>query len=146
MHTAAPFVSPVVQLHRECGEFRIAVIHHAHNVTVVTKRLLTLLGHEVETANDYGSGLELVRSMHPDIVLCGIDLPHGDGIDLAMEIRRTIPDRPYLIAHTGYSEAYVRSLEREPAFDEVIPMPADLIQFAEAFKRAKLRPHLKADS
>jgi hypothetical protein len=45
MGSSAHFVSPAVQLHRECGEFQIAVIHHAHNVTFVTKRLLTLFGH-----------------------------------------------------------------------------------------------------
>jgi DNA-binding LytR/AlgR family response regulator len=78
--------------------------------------------------------------MRPDIVLCGIDLPRGDGIDLAIEIRRTIAERPYLIAHTGYSQAHVRAHETEPAFDEVIEMPADPVRFAEAFQRAKQRP------
>jgi CheY-like chemotaxis protein len=62
--------------------------------------LLKQTGYEVHLAHDGPTGLERVRSLHPNVVILDIGLPRMDGFEVARAVRQetAIP----LIAITGY--------------------------------------------
>lgn len=49
-------------------------------------RLLTELGHQVETAEDGNDGLAKFHRFHPDLVMCDMDMPGKNGLEVVKEI------------------------------------------------------------
>jgi two-component system, chemotaxis family, CheB/CheR fusion protein len=90
--------------------------------------LLRLSGHEVEVAFDAAAGLELARSLAPEVVLCDIGLPGAmDGYGVARALREAPETRSaFLIALTGYGQEEDRRLALEAGFDAHLTKPADL--------------------
>jgi CheY-like chemotaxis protein len=81
----------------------------------------------VRVAADGLSGLEAVRASTPDIALIDIGLPKMDGYELARHIRAESngPQRPYLVAVTGYGLPEDRARTREAGFDLHLVKPVD---------------------
>ncbi len=71
---------------------RIVVIEDNSDIRESTRSLLSMWGHEVLTAGDGRSGLELVRTMRPDIALVDVGLPGMSGYDVARAVRTEGPD------------------------------------------------------
>ncbi len=88
--------------------------------------LLALSGHEVRTAADGPSALQVYDDFRPDVVLCDLGLPGMNGY----EVGRTLRQRPggnelFLAALTGYSDASDRSRTAEAGFDMHLVKPVD---------------------
>ena len=65
-----------------------------------------------------GTGAEaivLVEELEPDLVLSDIDMPEGDGLDLAHWVREKVPSAKVILfsAHTG--SAYTRLAQEQGA-------------------------------
>ena len=71
------------------GQSRVLVVDDDDTVREVLRRYLTRDGHEVIEAADGITGLGLVRSQHPDLVVLDLMLPGMDGLEVCREIRRT---------------------------------------------------------
>jgi CheY-like chemotaxis protein len=71
---------------------RILVIDDQPMLVKAIRRML--VGHEVITASDAGSALELIRSGERfDVILCDLMLPHITGMALHDMIAETAPDQ-----------------------------------------------------
>ena len=112
--------------------YRIAVIEARSDSAFVLKRLLEIDGHEVQCATDGRSGVELVTSMAPDIVLSSIALLHLDGFAVASEIRRRLGKRPLVIAVTSYGKSEIGARLKEAGFDLFLPKPFSREMLTEA--------------
>lgn len=93
---------------------RVLVVDDNRAAVHLLGRLLTTLGHEVETAHDGLSALGMIEQYQPEVVISDIGMPGMSGYELASSIRRldTI-SMPVLIALSGYGQ----SEDRQAAFD-----------------------------
>jgi CheY-like chemotaxis protein len=85
--------------------------------------LLRVAGHSVATAGDGPAALAAVLVSEPDAVLIDVGLPGEDGYAVAKRICVGLPDRPLLVALTGFQGLEGRS--RAEGFDLHFLKPAD---------------------
>jgi DNA-binding NtrC family response regulator len=62
------------------------------------------VGHEVLTARDAGEAIAAVASQSVDLVLCDVQMPGINGLELVRQLRDLAPDLPCIVV-TGYSTA-----------------------------------------
>jgi len=82
-------------------------------------------GYEVSTAPDGVKGVRAALENPPDIIILDIGLPKKNGILVGEELIESLPDRPLVIALTGYGDATTRALAEEAGFDHFLIKPAD---------------------
>jgi two-component system CheB/CheR fusion protein len=82
-------------------------------------------GYEVRTAADGLRGRQAAVDHPPDVVVCDIGLPKQNGVLVGEELAELLPERPLLIAVTGYGDAVTRELAAEAGFDHFLVKPAD---------------------
>jgi two-component system, sensor histidine kinase len=82
-------------------------------------------GYEVSTAADGLKGVRAALEHPPDVAIVDIGLPKKNGILVGEELIESLPDRPLLIAVTGYGDATTRALAEEAGFDHFLAKPAD---------------------
>ncbi len=66
------------------------------------ERILLRVGHQVATAPDGAEALQRVASDRIDLVLCDIQMPGINGLELVRQIREVAPDLPCIVM-TGYN-------------------------------------------
>jgi CheY-like chemotaxis protein len=87
--------------------------------------LLRELGHNVRTAYDGLTAIEMALKLRPQLVLLDIGLPEVDGYDVARRLRsRGLTST--LVALTGYGEPRHRRQALDAGFDEHITKPVDV--------------------
>jgi two-component system, OmpR family, response regulator MprA len=67
---------------------RILVVDDDRAVRDALRRVLTLDGHEVQTAGDGEQALELIVQAVPDAVVLDVGLPGIDGLEVCRRVRR----------------------------------------------------------
>ncbi|HTF87716.1 MAG TPA: ATP-binding protein [Planctomycetota bacterium] len=87
--------------------------------------LLRLQGHEVSTAHDGLSAVELVLRQKPSLVLLDIGLPSLNGYDVARTLRAQLGSAIVLVAMTGWGQAEDRRRSQEAGFDHDLAKPVD---------------------
>ncbi|MGB0620935.1 MAG: sigma-54-dependent transcriptional regulator [Myxococcota bacterium] len=65
-------------------------------------RILLRVGHQVATAPDGAEALQRIASERIDLVLCDIQMPGINGLELVRQIREVAPDLPCIVM-TGYN-------------------------------------------
>jgi PAS domain S-box-containing protein len=91
-----------------------------------TKVLLESRGHRVAIARSGNEGINLVRQVVPDVVVCDIGLPESDGYAVAQAIRREqLTSNARLIALSGYGTDADRELSKAAGFDIHLTKPVD---------------------
>jgi signal transduction histidine kinase/ActR/RegA family two-component response regulator len=89
--------------------------------------LLRHAGHDVQTANDGPSALELIRPWQPQVVLLDIGMPRMSGLEVARIIRRDLGmSKTLLVAMTGYGQDEDRQRSEEAGFNAHMVKPLDL--------------------
>ena len=66
------------------------------------ERILLRVGHQVATAPDAAEALRIVASEHIDLVLCDVQMPGINGLELVRQVRDLAPDLPCIVM-TGYN-------------------------------------------
>ena len=66
------------------------------------ERILTRVGHDVVMARNAAEALEQVSSISVDLVLCDIQMPGINGLELIRQIRDIEPELPCIVM-TGYN-------------------------------------------
>ena len=67
---------------------RILVVEDHSDTLEALSRLLSHFGHDISTADDARSALEMINSKEFDVVLCDIALPDGNGYDVIATAKR----------------------------------------------------------
>ncbi len=126
--TPAPQPPPVSKNIAEPNGPSLRVLVVDDNVDAVESLglLLQASGHDVRTAYDGPSALEVAFDFRPNLVLLDIGLPGIDGFEVAKRLRQE-PDisNAVLVAMTGYGQATDRQRSQEAGFNYHLVKPAD---------------------
>lgn len=88
--------------------------------------LVELLDHDVRTAYDGPTALEIAVEYRPNVALLDIGLPGLNGYEVATRIRRQAGlEGIVLVAITGYGQESDRQLATEAGFDHHLAKPVD---------------------
>jgi two-component system, sensor histidine kinase len=101
---------------------KIVLIDDLADFTMILKSVLEMDGHTVHTATDSSTGLQLIRTLRPQLAFIDIGLPAIDGYMVARTIRAE-GINTFLVALTAYGgdKAKVRAVEA--GFDRHILKP-----------------------
>jgi DNA-binding NarL/FixJ family response regulator len=100
---------------REAVVVRAVVVDDHPGFRAAAGRLLTASGLElVGTAGDLAEARTLIGGLNPDFVLLDVQLPDGNGFDLADQLASSEPsDRPMIVMTSSRSQGEYRArLER----------------------------------
>jgi CheY-like chemotaxis protein len=64
---------------------RILLVEDHSDTLQALSRLLNHFGHDISTADDARSALDMINAKEFDVVLCDIALPDGNGYDVIAE-------------------------------------------------------------
>ncbi|MEA2602943.1 MAG: two-component system, cell cycle response regulator DivK [Acidobacteriota bacterium] len=108
---------------------RVLVIEDNSDAAETLRDLLRLFGHEAEIALSGPAGLEVARSVQPDVILCDIGLPGMDGYAVAGSLRSEPATRAArLVALTGYGRDSDRQRTRDAGFDLHLVKPVEPLE------------------
>lgn len=76
---------------------KIVVIEDNPFFRLIISDLLTIGGHDVTTAKDGLQGLQIVKDLHPDLILCGVNMSQLNAYEILRELREdaTTSDIPF---------------------------------------------------
>lgn len=122
----------------QVDRLRIVAIDDNKDVLEMLSLILELHRHEVSLAEDGHRGLDTVRKIRPDVVLCDIGLPGElNGYDVARTIRE---DKRLagclLVAMSGYGQAGDKQKSAAAGFDIHLVKPVDYGTLAAVFEQA----------
>ncbi|MFY9509719.1 MAG: response regulator [Rubrivivax sp.] len=119
---------------------RVLVVEDNSINLALMQYLLSAFGHEVLAAADGEQGLEMARSMLPDVVICDIEMPRMDGVAFAIAVRAdtTLAGLP-LLAVTSSAMAGDRDRFMAAGFDDYAAKPIDTLRFV-PWMESHLRP------
>jgi PAS domain S-box-containing protein len=105
---------------------RVLVVDDNHDMASGLAKLLSLLGHDVQTAYDGRTAVELALTYCPEVVLLDIGLPGMSGYEVARRLREEASSRDALIiAITGYGQEEDFRKSKEAGFDHHLVKPID---------------------
>ena len=102
---------------------RILVVEDHSDTLEALSRLLNHFGHDICTANDAQSALDMINSKEFDVVLCDIALPDGNGYDVIAEAKRKHAVKA--VALSGFAERDDIERGRKAGFDFHLAKPVD---------------------
>jgi CheY-like chemotaxis protein len=112
---------------RKTPGLRILVVDDNVDAAESLAYLLRTDGHDVTTAYEGVSAIELANKLHPDVVLLDIGLPGMSGHEVASRLRHDHPNRNLvLIALTGYGQEEDRRRSEEVGINAHLTKPVDL--------------------
>ncbi|WP_347074537.1 sigma-54-dependent transcriptional regulator [Bacteroides stercoris] len=71
---------------------KILVVDDEVQIRTLLSRMLELEGYEVCQAGDCRTALKQLEFQNPDVVLCDVFLPDGNGVDLVSSVKKTAPN------------------------------------------------------
>lgn len=71
---------------------KILVVDDEVQIRTLLSRMLKLEGYEVCQAGDCRTALKQLEFQSPDVVLCDVFLPDGNGVDLVSSVKKTTPN------------------------------------------------------
>jgi CheY-like chemotaxis protein len=102
----------------------------------VMQQMLHLEGHELVWAADGRQGLELVRQLRPDLIICDVIMPHLGGYAVLETVRADpqLSAVPVLLFSAAMTEE-ARNIALSHGANEVLRKPFDMQQFRNAIRR-----------
>ncbi len=121
---------------------KILVVDDEPEIANVLKRYLTLENHAVMVARDGQQGLEMFRSMKPDIILSDIRMPRLTGTEFLKAVRQESLDQEFiLVTGFGDQEQIVEAIQHQAS--DFIFKPIDIDVLLKAIARANHRLALR---
>jgi PAS domain S-box-containing protein len=114
------------------SNYKVLIVDDNVDAAESLSHLLEAWGHQVCTAHDGATALELAAEFQPDLALVDIGLPVLDGFEVARRLRQ-MPELELrgLVALTGYGQDNVRKRAFEAGFGEHLVKPARPAQLQE---------------
>jgi len=107
---------------------RVLVVDDEADARELVSAVLAARGAEVETATSADEGLRVLKERRPDVLLCDIEMPGGDGYGMIAAVRRLSPGEGGRIP-AGALTAYARAEDRvrclRAGFDLHFPKPIE---------------------
>ena len=86
--------------------YRTLVIDDSEDIREALSLLLEYAGHEVKTASDGETGLEVTRSFRPDLIITDLSMPGMGGLEFLVKLRSDIaPPLPRVIVCSGFDSS-----------------------------------------
>jgi PAS domain S-box-containing protein len=125
--SSQPAIIPVTDASSTASScHRVLIVDDNKDITHSFEILLSVWGHEVQTAFDGPTALEIVRTFQPEIALLDIGLPGMNGYEIARRLRAEYGQRIKLIALTGYGQEQDKARAKEAGFDYHLTKPPQL--------------------
>ncbi len=106
---------------------RVLVVDDSVDLADGIAALLSEGGHDVRTAYDGPSGIEVALFFRPDLVLLDVGLPGLDGYQVASRLRATPGvGHARIVALTGYGQQSDKEQARRHGFDDHLVKPVSL--------------------
>jgi CheY-like chemotaxis protein len=102
---------------------RILVVEDHGDTLQALSRLLDHFGHDISTADDARSALDMIKVKDFDVVLCDIALPDGNGYDVIAEAKRKGGVKA--VAISGFASRDDIERGRKAGFDFHLAKPLD---------------------
>jgi CheY-like chemotaxis protein/two-component sensor histidine kinase len=116
---------------------RVLVVDDNADTVLSFSILLRASGHEVFSANDGLTAVQVASENNPDVVLLDIGLPGINGYEVAKRIRQQPGGKEVvLVALTGYGQDTDRQLSAQSGFNHHLVKPARLEQVSEILTTA----------
>jgi two-component system CheB/CheR fusion protein len=115
-------------------KLRIVVVEDKNDAREALEMLLDIEGHEVLSAHDGKSGLELILEHRPQIALLDIGLPDIDGYAVAAAARERLGRSIKLVAMSGYGQPEDVRRSEKAGFDRHLTKPVDPRRLAAALE------------
>jgi signal transduction histidine kinase len=104
---------------------RVVVVDDSEDIRETMCALLSLWGHDVQTAGDGRAGLDLILEQEPDVAVVDIGLPELDGLEVARAVRASpLGKGVRLVAMTGFGQKQDRIRVVQAGFDTHLVKPA----------------------
>ena len=116
---------------------RILVVDDEPMVVSTLKMLLTADGHQVESANDGSTALEMFDVGKYDLIITDLLQPGITGTELARIIKERSPTQPIILL-TGSAQASVLDRSRLEKFHLLVEKPFSVQDFHAAIEKALL--------
>jgi two-component system, sensor histidine kinase len=114
------------------NRWRVLIIDDGARTREMYSMLLRKRGHEVESAPDGASGIELVEKFQPEIILLDVGMPRLNGFDTCIKIRELPRGKDIaIIAVTGWAQDEVQERADQAGFDGILVKPVGVQQILE---------------
>ena len=98
---------------------KILIIDDEVQIRTLLTRMMELEGYDVCQAGDCRAALKQLELQNPDVVLCDVFLPDGNGVDLVLAIKKAAPNvEVILLTAHGYIPDGVQAI-KNGAFDYI---------------------------
>jgi len=114
---------------------RVLIIEDNVDVANALKVLVTSIGHVVQTAHDGPSGIALLETFAPDVLLLDIGLPGMNGYEVARRVRSmAIGEKIVIVAVTGWGQESDREHARQAGFYHHLTKPIRRVELERALR------------
>ncbi|WP_341406143.1 PAS domain S-box protein [Luteolibacter soli] len=121
----APSLAVAGNGHHASGK-RVLIVDDNTDAAQVLAMAVTLMGHEVATAENGQVALDLVPGFRPHVVFMDLGMPVMDGWEAAKRLRaQPGSETIHLVALTGWGQDGDRERTRAAGFDQHLVKPAD---------------------
>jgi CheY-like chemotaxis protein len=125
--------------------WRVLIIDDGARTREMYSMLLRKRGHEVESAPDGASGIEMVERFRPDLILLDVGMPRLNGFDTCIKIRELPAGKDIaIIAVTGWAQDEVQERADQAGFDGILVKPVSVQNILELASRLRGRKGLGA--
>jgi two-component system nitrogen regulation response regulator NtrX len=105
---------------------KILVVEDEAVVLQTLQLILKQHGYEVRGARDASEALTVGPEMHPDILLCDINLPDKDGIQVALQLKHLLPNLRVVLLSGEISSAELLDEAKQRGYNfEVLAKPTE---------------------
>jgi CheY-like chemotaxis protein len=98
-------------------ECRILLVDDNRSVLLTLLMILKQEGYVAEGVASVAAALDYVRQHRPQVVIADINLPDGNGVELAMQIHKFAPDTRLLLASGDSHGTPALELARQRGFN-----------------------------
>lgn len=76
---------------------KVLIVDDETQLRGLLTRIIGLEGYDVAQADDCASGLKILERYAPDVVLCDVKLPDGNGVDMVAKIKVAAPETEVIL-------------------------------------------------